>query len=162
MSVQGCPVVWASVSAENVADRPARASELLLSIPQHKRTQEKTRINATSSTAYQADTAPYSPVAGPSQPPVSLSAALSASLKQVPSQVMLQDAELQCTEDDEITMARDWIDTRDFTRVSTLLKNCKSTKARFLSAYSRYLVRSPPFLGCLFFNTYLDNQTGPR
>ncbi|KAF8910365.1 hypothetical protein CPB85DRAFT_1305624 [Mucidula mucida] len=119
------------------------ASELLLSIPQHKRTQEKTRINATSSTAYQADTAPYSPVAGPSQPPVSLSAALSASLKQVPSQVMLQDAELQCTEDDEITMARDWIDTRDFTRVSTLLKNCKSTKARFLSAYSRYLTIKP-------------------
>ncbi|KAK0195700.1 cell division control protein 23 [Armillaria mellea] len=118
-----------------------RAADLLLTIPEAKRntrrpTMETTfststppRNNANASTSFM-----ESPTKSPARHPHA------ASLKFLPAELLQHEAQLEALEEDEIAMARAWMDTREYTRIAPALRNCRSSKARFLEIYSRYAV----------------------
>ncbi|KAK0226207.1 hypothetical protein IW262DRAFT_1360423 [Armillaria fumosa] len=121
------------------------AADLLLTIPETKRntrppTMETTfststpaRNNANASTSFM-----ESPTKSPARHPHA------ASLKSLPAELLQHEAQLEALEEDEIAMARAWMDTREYTRIAPALRNCRSSKARFLEVYSRYAHNNSP------------------
>ena len=53
---------------------------------------------------------------------------------------LAQEAQLQTIDEDYIASARALIDAKEYTRAVHWLKDCKSSKAIFLSVYSQYMV----------------------
>ena len=50
------------------------------------------------------------------------------------------EADLEYQEADNLATARACFESREFLRAKFLLENCRSSKARFLSIYSQFLV----------------------
>ncbi|KAG6911124.1 hypothetical protein DXG01_003864 [Tephrocybe rancida] len=60
-------------------------------------------------------------------------------VEQLPDVVAIENG-LEAQEEDALVTARACIDAREFKRASHLLRDCKSSKARFLSTYSQFIV----------------------
>ncbi|PBK74233.1 TPR-like protein [Armillaria solidipes] len=121
------------------------AADLLLTIPEAKRNTRPPTMETTFSTSTPArNTANAStsfmesPTKSPARHPHA------ASLKSLPPELLQHEAQLEALEEDEIAMARAWMDTREYTRIAPALRNCRSSKARFLEVYSRYAHNSSP------------------
>lgn len=54
-------------------------------------------------------------------------------------------AQLEALDEDYIASARSLIDAKEYMRAVHWLKDCKSSKALFLSVYSQYMVSSLPY-----------------
>ncbi|KAF7428632.1 Anaphase-promoting complex subunit 23 [Pleurotus ostreatus] len=124
------------------------ASELLLSIPHHKRTTAAmaSMTFSTSTPARPRSPLPtlgfeYSPipapatahlVADPDKPSETLY------LPQSKEEIILQ-VQLEAQEQDAITSSRTLMDQREFMRAVHLLEECKSPKARFIRIYCKFI-----------------------
>lgn len=135
-----------------------RASELLLSIPSSKRTVHPPTLNHHPSTParprsprpthpfithtpipdvheIEGTPAPGLPAKHPQAPP----------LRSQPPEECAQEAQLEAIDEDYISSARSLIDAKEYIRAIHWLRDCKSSKALFLSLYSQYMVRSVLF-----------------
>ena len=135
-----------------------RASELLLSIPVSKRNTLSTL--ATTSTAIPGPPGPAHPFT--SQTPMvgvqTTTEAAPASIyplkhphapslaPQSPDEVARQ-AQLEALDEDYIASAKSLIDAKEYTRAVHWLRECKSSKALFLSVYSQYMVSGLSYSG---------------
>lgn len=145
-----------------------RASELLLSIPSTKRTTTPPASTFQPSTPAPprsprpthpfnshtpipdvdemgASVAPGYPAKHPQAPP----------LTSQPPEERAREAQLEAIDEDYIVSARALIDAKEYTRAIHWLRNCKSSKALFLSVYSRYMVSIPL---CFLPQTFDDSQ----
>jgi hypothetical protein len=59
------------------------------------------------------------------------------------------DEESARREEDALRTARGFFWTKEFARASFILKDCKSSKARFFALYTKFLVRQPLWLATL-------------
>ncbi|KAK0212561.1 hypothetical protein DFS33DRAFT_1282647 [Desarmillaria ectypa] len=121
------------------------AADLLLTIPEAKRNARPPTMEtifSTSTPARNTAKASTSFMESPTKSPVRHPHA--ASLKSLPPELLDHELQLEALEEDEIAMARAWMDTREYARIAPALRNCRSSKARFLEVYSRYAHNSSP------------------
>ncbi|KAF8743980.1 hypothetical protein AX14_013382 [Amanita brunnescens Koide BX004] len=108
------------------------ASELLLSIPSSK------RMVSSGTSTFQTSTPARtrSPHGGSPAPSHAL-----AQLSATPAALSSEDAELdlESQEEDVLVAARACMDAREFSRAIHLLRECRSTKSRFLSTYCQFI-----------------------
>jgi hypothetical protein len=64
-------------------------------------------------------------------------------MKTQPDDIRFQELEWEKEEQDLLASARAHMDVREYSRAFNLLKESKSSKARFLSVYSQFMVRNP-------------------
>lgn len=133
-----------------------RASELHLSIPVFKRRIKHTSSPhnsafSTSTPARARSPLPHVPFVDESlvqtqpltQPSVPITPARhphAPPLLSLPEDIKTMEAGLDFEEEDVLTTARGCIDLREFMRAIHLLKECRSSKARFLSIYCQFIV----------------------
>jgi anaphase-promoting complex subunit 8 len=132
-----------------------RASELHLSIPISKRNAAQSTSPPTSkfSTSTPArvrsppPSAPFEQSPVPTQPLTQISIPITParhphapSLQAQPEDVRAMETDLEYQEADNLVTARACFEAREFLRAKFLLENCRSSKARFLSVYSQFIV----------------------
>jgi len=149
-----------SVRNPNISSRPFRASELYLSIPPQKRSAAQSAPPTTSafstSTPARARSPPpsthfeESPV--PTQPltqasiPITPARHPHAPLLQTQSgDIRAMEIDLESQEEDILVNARACFQAREFRRAVHVLQGCRSSKARFLSIYSQFIVSCTGF-----------------
>jgi hypothetical protein len=137
-----------------------RSSELLLSIPSHKRAAATAALDEPpagsadeSSSTFQTSTPAHSSIARHPRPSFDLAGITTPTLgpgsrqgqvgsSSRPSSSSPSEAELEHLEEDAFAAAKACFDAKEFTRTVRLLEECKSAKARFLRIYCQFLVRS--------------------
>jgi hypothetical protein len=117
----------------------ARASELLLSVPFARRHPPPLSPGAEQSQQSLVPTQ-VSDVPAPTRHPHA------PSLQTQPEDVRALELEFETQEADLLFSARTFIESRDPMRAIHILHSCQSAKAHFLSLYSQFIVRLPPFI----------------
>lgn len=132
-----------------------RSSELLLSIPTTKRrvTHGSPSLSTFSTSTPARSRSPHAsfqivnPSPGltqvPTQPTIPITPARhphAPLLQSQPEDVRAMESELEYQEDDIFVTARACLESREFLRAVHLLRECKSSKARFLSIYCQFIV----------------------
>ncbi|KIL66252.1 hypothetical protein M378DRAFT_161115 [Amanita muscaria Koide BX008] len=107
------------------------AAELLLSIPPNKRTSSRPTPTFQTSTPARVRSPAPQPAAAP------LHAPASGYISADDTRVLEHDLESQ--EEDVLVAARACMDGREFSRAVHMLRDCRSSKARFLSTYCRFI-----------------------
>lgn len=142
-----------------------RSSELLLSIPLQKRNvSQSSSPTSTFSTSTPARTrSPRPSLSFPDQSPAPTQVSLHPSIPITPArhphapQVKPQpedlhglEMNLETQDEDHLATARACFEAREFLRAVHLLRDCNSSKARFLSIYSQFMVRHSSISRCVF------------
>jgi anaphase-promoting complex subunit 8 len=134
---------------------PFRASELYLSIPAQKRSATQSAIPITSafststpartrspppSAHFEESPVPTQPL---TQPPIPITPARHPHAPLLHAQygdIRAMEIDLECQEEDILVNARACFQAREFRRAVHVLQGCRSSKARFLSIYSNFIV----------------------
>ncbi|KAG7440032.1 TPR-like protein [Guyanagaster necrorhizus] len=122
------------------------AADLLLTIPEAKRKARLSITETTFSTSTPAKNTGNAKTSFMETPPMKpqVRHPHAASLRSLPPELLQHELQLEALEEDEIAMARAWMDTREYNRIAPALRNCRSSKARFLEVYSRFAHNSSP------------------
>ncbi|KAF8630657.1 hypothetical protein AX15_002807 [Amanita polypyramis BW_CC] len=116
------------------------ASELLLSIPAGKRKTSSSAIPTFQTSTPARTQSPHAGSPGPSHTLTHTPAHAHTSRRMSsPEDVHALELDLETQEDDTLVAARACMDAREFTRAVYLLRQCRSTKARFLSTYCQFI-----------------------
>lgn len=119
-----------------------RASELLLSIPRNKvKMMTSTRVDPDASTFSSLHSSTPARPSAASRPSMSFAMTSTPFITKhsAPRDTSL-DGDLEEEEEDVILAGKALFDMKEYHRVPKVLAGCQSSKAKFLSVYSRYLV----------------------